>query len=273
MAPTVLITGGSQGIGKAIALRFAQGGYNIVLAARQADRLALVADEVRSHAPKTLAIPTDVRDPQQVEAMIQQTLAEFGAIDVLVNNAGIYASGPAEQFSIEDWHQILDTNLWGYIHTIHAALPHLLERRQGTIVNLCSIGGRVPLPYLVPYSTSKFAVDGLTQSLRSELAPKGIQVCGIYPNLIKTSFLERAVFRGVDAADQQERRQQVEQVVQAPLVEKPEDVAIAVWEAVTQQQDEVIVGSAKASAGAHHLFPKAVQWIIRKTFQHKDTAA
>jgi short-subunit dehydrogenase len=128
----------------------------------------------------------------------------------------------------------------------------------------------VPIPYLTPYSTSKFAVTGLTRSLHSELAPKGIHVCGIYPNLIKTDFLERAIFRGKDGEDLQSRQNQVSQIVETPVIEKAEDVAKAIWSAVNRKQDEVVVGSANLSAASNQLLPNLVQWILRKTFQHKD---
>ncbi len=137
-------------------------------------------------------------------------------------------------------------------------------------MNVCSVGGKVPLPYLLPYTTSKFGVAGLTEALHSELEPKGIQVCGIYPNLIQSNFLERAIFRGKDAADVQARRQQVEQILKVPVVEKPEDVAQAIWEAVQQHQPQRIVGSANLSVASHKLFPEFMQWIIRKTFQNRD---
>lgn len=271
MTETVLITGGSQGIGKATAYRFAQEGYNIVLAARQSDRLQAAASEIKSrYSVKTLAIPTDVRDSIQVNTLIQKALDEFSEIDVLMNNAGIYVSGPAEQFTLEEWHRTLDTNLWGYIHTIHAALPHMLEKRTGTIVNLCSIGGTVPLAYLAPYTTSKYAIDGLTQALHTELAPKGIHVCGIYPNLIKSDFLERAIFEGKDEADKEKRREQIEQLMKNPFVETPEDVAKAVWDAVQHKKEKVLVGSAQASEGVYKLAPSLIRWVIRQTFQHKD---
>ena len=270
MAPTVLITGASQGIGKATATLFAKQGYNLVLAARQVDRLEAAAQELRSMGHAVLTVPTDVKDPNQVNALIQRALDEFGAIDVLVNNAGIYASGTVDQFSLEDWHQILDTNLWGYIHTINAVLPHFLARGKGTIVNLSSIAGKSAAAYLVPYVTSKYAVTGLTQSLNAELSPKGIHVAGIYPNLIKSSFMERAVFRGRNEQDLHDRRQQIDQVLKAPIVEKPEDVAKAIWEAVKDQRSEVLVGSAKLSAGISSVFPGLMQWLTRKTFQNQD---
>ncbi|MBD2463879.1 SDR family oxidoreductase [Oscillatoria sp. FACHB-1407] len=270
MASTVVITGASQGIGKAIAQKFAGEGYNVVLSARQSDRLEAVTQDLKTSGYEALAISTDVKDPEQVKNLIQRAIAHYGAIDVLINNAGIYLSGPVEEFSLDDWHQAIDTNLWGYVHTIHAILPHLLERGKGTIVNLGSIGGKVPVPYLVPYTTTKFAVTGLTQALQAELSVKGIQVCGIYPNLIKTDFLERAIFRGKDAEDERDRRRQVEQLLEVPFVEKPEDVVKAVWEAVTQNRDEVVVGSAKISLASHNFLPGIVQWMMRKAFRNKD---
>lgn len=270
MAPTVLITGASQGIGKATALLFANKGYDLVLAARQPDRLAAVGQEIQALGRQALTVPTDVKDPQQVKALVDKALAQYGAIDVLINNAGIYLSGPVETFSLDDWHQAIDTNLWGYIHTIHALLPHFIARGTGTIVNLSSIGGKVPAPYLVPYCTSKFAVTGLTEAMHSELKPKGIHVCGIYPNVIASSLMERAIFRGKDADDAQARRQQLQQVVSVPIVEKPEDVAKAIWEAVKHQRDEIMVGSASVSKAAYNFFPGVMQWVFRQGLKQKS---
>lgn len=269
MASTVLITGASQGIGKATALLFARQGYDVVLAARQCDRLQSVAQEVQALGRTALAIPTDVRDVDQVKALVTKALEQYDAIDVLINNAGIYSSGSVEDFSLSDWHQTIDTNLWGYIHPIQALLPHFLTRGSGTIVNLSSIGGKVPIPYLVPYCTSKFAVTGLTESLHSELKPKGIHVCGIYPSVIKSSLMERAIFRGNDEEDAQARRKQLEQVINTPVVEKPEDVAAAIWDGVKNQRAEVLVGSANMSKGAYNLFPGVMQWLFRQGFKQK----
>lgn len=271
MEPTVLITGASQGIGKATAFLFAQNGYRVVLAARQNDRLQSVAHELREASYPAIAIPADVRDPNQVQMLVEKAIDAYSAIDVLVNNAGIYISGPVEEFTLDDWHQAIDTNLWGYIHMVHALLPHFLTRRSGAIVNVCSVGGKVPLPYLAPYTTSKFAITGLTEALHTELSPKGIHVGGVYPNIIKTNFLERAIFRGKSPEDTQSRRRQVEEILEVPIVEKPEDVARAIWETVQEKKTNVVVGSANMSVASHSLFPGVMQWIFRKTFQHKDT--
>jgi short-subunit dehydrogenase len=270
MASTVLITGSSQGIGKETARLFAQHGYNIVMTARNADRLEAAAEELRKFGYSVIAIPADVRDAEQVKSLVEKALAHYGAIDVLINNAGIYISGPAESFSLDDWHQAIDTNLWGYVHTIHALLPHFVARGSGTIINLSSIGGKVPVPYLAPYCTTKFAIAGLTEALQSELEPKGIQVCGIYPNLINSNFMERAIFRGKDEQDMQARREQLEQVLKVPAVEKPEDVAKAIWDAVEHQKKEVVVGSANLSLASSRLFPSLMQWLFRRTFKLQD---
>jgi short-subunit dehydrogenase len=273
MTKTVLITGASQGIGKETAFLFARHGYNVVLAARSADRLEAVAREIQASGHSAIAIPTDVKDAQQVFNLVRKALENYSAIDVLVNNAGIYLSGTVESFTLEDWHQAIDTNLWGYIHTIQALLPHFVARASGTIVNVGSIGGKVPVPYLTSYTTSKFAVTGLTESLHSELAPKGIHVAGIYPNLINSDFMERAIFRGKDAKDTQARREQLEQILKVPAVEKPKDVADAIWKAVRDKKAEVLVGSANLSLASQKLLPGVMQWIFRKTFKNKDFAS
>jgi short-subunit dehydrogenase len=269
MIPTVLITGASQGIGKATALLFAQNGYNLVLASRRVEPLTATAQEVQALGQKVLSVPCDVKDPQQVANLVNKALAEYGSIDVLINNAGIYSSGTVEDFSLEDWHQTIDTNLWGYIHTIHALLPSMLARSSGTIVNLVSIAGKVPIAYLVPYSTSKFALTGLTEAMHSELKPKGIHVCGIYPNVIKSSLMERAIFRGKDEQDAEARRNQLNQVISTPVVEKPEDVAKAIWDGVKNQRSEVLVGSANVAKAAYGVFPGLMQWVFRQGFKQK----
>lgn len=270
MAPIALITGASEGNGKATALLFASKGYDLVLVARHSDRLAVVVQEIENLGRQAIAVPTDVKDPDQVTTLVDKALERYGAIDVLINNAGIYASGPVENFSLEEWHHIIDTNLCGYVHTLHAVLPQMIARGRGTIVNVSSIGGKVPIPYLVPYITTKFAVTGMTEAMHAELKPKGIHVCGIYPNLIKSSFMERALFTGKDEQDAQARRQQLEQVLSTPVIEKPEDVAKAIWEGVKHQRAEVVVGSANLSKGLYGIFPGLVQWLSRQAFKQKS---
>lgn len=271
MAPTVLITGASQGIGKATSLLLARKGYDLVLAARQADRLEAVASEVRSLGRAALAVPTDVTVPEQVNALVHKALAHYGAIDILINNAGIYLLGSVEDCSLNDWHQVIDTNLWGYIHTIHALLPHFIERGSGMIVNVGSIGGKIPIPYQTPYTTSKYAVTGLTEALHAELAPKGIQVCGVHPNFVRTTLMERAIFEGKNDQEIQSRRDLVHKGLSTSLVEKPDDVAKAIWDAVEHRRSEVMVGSAKVSKASYRLFPGLMEWVFRRTFGMRES--
>jgi short-subunit dehydrogenase len=266
MPPTAIITGASQGIGRATAFLFAKQGYDLVLAARSRENLEAIATEIRSLGRDALVIPTDTRDAGQVREMIDRSLEHFGAIDVLINNAGVYLLGSVEDCTLEDWHTIIDTNLWGYIHTIHALLPHFLARGKGTIVNVGSIGGQIPIAYQAPYITSKYAVTGLTEALEAELSPKGITVCGVHPNLIKSSLMERAIFRGKDEKDAADRRELLQKALDTDLVEKPTDVARAIWEAVSRKQTEVLVGTANLAKTSYQLFPGALQWVFRKTF-------
>lgn len=270
MAPKVLITGASEGIGKATALLFANKGYDLVLAARGAESLTAVAQEIQFLGREALAVPTDVRDFEQVNTLVHKALEHYGSIDVLVNNAGIYISGPVEHISLSDWHQVIDTNFWGYVHTIQALLPHFIERKTGTIVNVGSIGGKVPTPYLTPYCASKHAIAGMTEAMHSELMPKGIQVCAVHPNLIKSRLLERAIFRGKDEQEAQSRRHQLDNILKAPIVEKPEDVAKAIWDAVEHKRSEVFVGSANISSVAYRLFPGLMHWVSRKALQNNN---
>lgn len=270
MVNTAIVTGASQGIGKATALLFARQGYNIVLAARQSDRLEAVAREVRELGREAVAIPTDVRDLQQVNNLVQKAIAQFGNVDVLVNNAGIFALGPVEEFLLSDWQQVIDTNLWGCIHTIQALLPHFLERGKGTIVNVSSIGGIVPIPYQTPYTTSKYAITGLTKALQSELSPKGIHVCGIYPNFIKTSITERTIFRGKDEHGVRTRHALIDKAVKSPVLEKPENVAEAIWQAVKYKRSDAIVGTAKLSKTAYKFFPGLMQSLFRGVFGMRE---
>lgn len=174
--------------------------------------------------------------------------------------------GPVEESSLSDWHQVIDTNLMGYIYTIQALLPYFLERRKGTIVNVSSIGGLDPIPFQIPYTTSKYAVTGLTKALQAELSSKGIHVCGIYPSFIRTRLMERALFRGKDEETARKRYQLVDKAFQSPLLEKPEDVAKAIWRAVKYQQSDVVVGTAKLWTTAFQVFPGLMKSVVRRVF-------
>jgi NADP-dependent 3-hydroxy acid dehydrogenase YdfG len=265
MNPTVLITGASQGSGKATALLFASKGYDVVMVARQPERLAAAAEEVQRAGNAVLAIPADVGNIQQVRSLVQKALDSCGSIDVLINNAGICVSGPIEQTTAEDWQQLIDTNLWGCVNTIQEILPHFLEKKSGTIINVGSIGGKMPLPQMTAYCTSKYAVTGLTETLRLELAPQGIHVGVVHPGLINSDFLERAQFRDRDETAAKLRRQQMSEMLKSAGISQPEDIAKAIWDAVKNKRADVTVGSAFFVSEAYRLFPGLMQWVMAKS--------
>ena len=252
MSSTALITGASEGIGKATALLFAEKGYDLIITARTKDKLESVAEEIRSFGTQALAITTDVSDRGAVEALINLGIERFSEIDVLINNAGICMTAPMVKTTIEDWETIINVNLWGYIHTIHTLLPHFIARKQGNIINVGSFGGKVPLPNMTAYCTSKYAITGLTETLRIELEPQGIHVSGVHPSVTDTDFIKRAIFKDSDP-------EQMKQMLKSPLASKPEDVAKAIWDAVKHPQAEVVVGSAKIPTFLHRLFPGVTQ--------------
>ena len=263
MASTVFITGASQGIGKATALLFADYGYDVVLTARTRERLEEVAEAIRAKGRKALAVSIDVSDRPAVDTLVSLALEQFQHIDVLVNNAGVCMSAPIAETTIEDWERIINTNLWGYIYTINALLPHFLQRKQGNIINVGSFGGKVPLPKMTAYCTSKFAITGLTETMRLELEPEGIHVSGIHPSVTDSAFLERAVFKDTDPQQEERRREAMAQMMSSPLASKSEDVAKAIYEAVKHPQAEVIVGSAKVPSFIHRIFPGITQGMLQ----------
>ncbi|MCJ2543385.1 SDR family oxidoreductase [Thermostichus vulcanus] len=275
MVDVVLITGASEGIGRATAFAFARQGYRLSLAARTPETLRQTAiDLEQSLNAEVLAIPTDVTQPEQVQSLVERTLDRYGHIDCLINNAGICLSGPFLQTTPDHWQQLMAVNFWGYIHTIRAVLPHMLKRKQGQIVNVGSIGGKMPLPHMSAYCASKYAVSGLTEALRLELKPQGIHVIGVHPGIVNSDFLKRAIFldelqsatsaNDHDASDTgSPAREQMEQALESFLVSQPEEVATAIWEAVRESKSEVVVGMAQWAVGAYALFPGLIGPILR----------
>ncbi len=265
MTSTAVITGASAGIGRATAMLLAQKGYNVVLAARQPDPLEAVARLLQEQGSQALAVPTDVTDVKQVNNLVEKAIDTYGQVDVLINNAGICMTAPMAQTSLEDWHSILNVNLWGYIYPIHALLPHFLSRHQGTIVNVGSFGGKMPLPNMTAYCTSKYAVAGLTETLRLELEPKGIHVCGVHPSVTNSDFLERAVFRGQQETSTQQMRSSMGKMLKSPLASQPEDVARAICNVIDHPQAEVVVGTGAIATNLYRFAPSLSQWFLQQS--------
>lgn len=193
---SVLITGGSRGLGLVLARELAMEGARLTIVARDADELAGAANELRATGAEVLAVPCDVTDAEQVERAVEAAVAHHGGLDVLVNNAGAIQVGPAENMGVEDLKESLDVHLWAAVHTTRAALPHLSRHRDGRIVNVASIGGKLAVPHLLPYSVGKFALVGFSEGLRHEVRRYGVRVTTVCPGLMRTGSHLRAEMKG-----------------------------------------------------------------------------
>lgn len=188
---TVIITGASSGIGKALALQLASQGAWLTLAARDAQRLDALVEVCQQHGSKAMAIPTDVADESQCKALIQHTQEVYGRIDILVNNAGIDLVSKLEDLpNLDLFKQVIDVNFYGMVFCTYYALPFLKET-QGRIVNISSLGGLLAIPYNTSYIASKFAIIGFSDSLRMEVEQARVSVTVICPSLVVTEFHER----------------------------------------------------------------------------------
>ncbi|MEM9155527.1 MAG: SDR family oxidoreductase [Cyanobacteria bacterium J06642_2] len=287
MSKVALITGGSAGIGRATARAFAQLGYRLAIASRSVDPLKEVAIDLEKHLnAEVLAIPTDVTDSEQVQQLIDRTLERYEAVDILVNNAGICISGPFTATTRADWEQVMNVNVWGYINTLRALVPHMLERGKGQIINVGSFGGKMPLPEMAAYCTAKYAVTGLTESLRLELEPKGIAVIGVHPGIVKTNFLDRAIFTGDRAAADHPdstdtkaaestspspqtatqtgpQRLQMERALDSFVAQTPEDIATAIVDASLTGKTDVVVGLAQMATSAYQFLPGLIGPLLK----------
>lgn len=198
----VVITGGSRGLGLVLARKFAAQGARVVLLARDERELdrakRMLEEELRV---EVLAVPCDVRRKAHVRAAVAQILEAWGAIDVLVNNAGVIQVGPLEHMQHEDFENAMATHFWGPLNLMFEVVPGMRGRGFGRIVNISSIGGRIAVPHLAPYSASKFALTGLSDAVRAELAPYGIRVTTVTPGLMRTGSPMNAQFKGQHQAE------------------------------------------------------------------------
>ncbi len=185
-----VVTGASSGIGLACAKAFAADGCKLVIASQNAERLAGAEAELADAGAEVLAVPTDVEKRAEVERLAEQTLERYGAVHVLVNNAGVYVPGFAWEVPLEDWEWVIGVNLWGPVYGIQTFVPHLLEQDEAHVVNVASAGGLMTAPCHSPYSASKHALVGLSKSLRAEFAMKqaNVGVTLVCPGGVATSI-------------------------------------------------------------------------------------
>lgn len=192
----VLVTGGSRGLGLVLARQLAAEGAKLALVARNREDLGRAAASLDPFGVPVLTLPTDIRDKPQVETAIRRTVRHYGRLDILINNAGIIQVGPLPNMALRDFDNALATHFWGPLYAMRAAIPYMKRQGGGRIVNIASIGGKVAVPHLAPYSASKFALVGLSDSFRAEYARDNIQITTVCPWLVRTGSYRNVEVKG-----------------------------------------------------------------------------
>ena len=185
----VVITGASHGIGEAIAKNAAARGAKLVLAARSADKIK----ELAAQLPDAAAVTTDMRNPNDIQALIDQAVAKYGRVDVLVNNAGQGLYSPVEKVDLAQYHDVMELNVFGVLRAMQAVIPQMRKQGGGTILNVSSRVSQNYYPNLAAYASTKYALNALSLTARTELAPDGIQVCVFHPRMTATDFGKNSV--------------------------------------------------------------------------------
>ncbi|MEN5339403.1 SDR family oxidoreductase [Stenotrophomonas sp. TWI143] len=185
---TILITGASSGIGAGVARSLAQPGARLVLGARRLERLQALADELRQHGADVRVHALDVTQRAQVEAFAASALEEFGALDVIVNNAGVMPLSPMASLKVDEWDRMIDVNIRGVLHGIAAVLPHMRARGRGQIINIASIGALSVVPTAAVYCATKHAVRAISEGLRQE--HRELRVTCIHPGVVESELAD-----------------------------------------------------------------------------------
>jgi len=230
-----IITGASAGIGLAAARLFAENGAKVVLAARSAEKLAAIAEDLQAKGREVLAIPTDIRKRDEVIRMIKRAEERYGRIDILINNAGQAAAGTVAEVDVEDFRKIVDLNVFGALFAIQAAVPVMRKGGGGVIVNISSMVSKMHLPSLGAYAATKTALNMLSETARVELSAENIRVLTVFPRMTSTDFGKNTLRRTGGSFDHQQYRSQTAGKIP---VDTPEHVAGKILEAVQKENAE-----------------------------------
>ena len=253
----VIITGASSGIGKACAEKFAQEGANLVLAARSADKLSEVAENIARYGVQVLPVVTDVTREEDCKNLVEKALIKFGKIDVLVNNAGISMRASFSDLDISVLKKVMDVNFWGTVYCTRYAIASLLENK-GSVVGVSSIAGYKGLPGRTGYSSSKFAMHGFFEALRIENIKKGLHVLIACPGFTASNIRNTAL--AADGSSQGETPRDEQKMMQ------PEEVAMHIVSAVKYRKDRLtLTFSGKLTVLLNKFFPK---WVDKLVYNH-----
>lgn len=192
----VLVTGGSRGLGLELSRQLAKRGAKLAICARSESHLEKARTELAARGADVIAIPADVTSRTEVNKVVKEVIKTFGKIDVLINNAGVMQVGPQEEMKIKDYKEAMNTNFWAALYGMHAVLPHFIRQGAGRIVNITSIGGKIAVPHLLPYTASKFALVGLSEGMHAELKKENIHVTTVVPNLMRTGSPRNVSVKG-----------------------------------------------------------------------------
>lgn len=257
-----IVTGAASGIGRALAEALAADGGRLVLLDMQDDPLAAVAATLKDAGADVATRRVDVRDAVDIKAAVDDTVSRFGRLDFVFNNAGIVIEGGVEDHTLEDWVRIVDINLRGVVHGVHAAYPPMRDQRFGHIVNTASLAGLIPVPRLAGYTATKHAVVGLTRVVRAEGASYGVRATALCPGRVRTPILTGGKFGRVTDETRTRLQQEAAQVRGAL---EPNEFARRVLRGLRRNKALIVEPRAvRAVAALDRHFPRTFNWIARR---------
>jgi NAD(P)-dependent dehydrogenase (short-subunit alcohol dehydrogenase family) len=258
---TAIVTGGASGIGRALAEELARRKAMVVVADVNSKQLNEVVKAIRATGNNAKAVTLDVSDYEAVKKIVEDTVAENNTLDYIFNNAGIAVGGEARDCSIDDWRNVIDVNLYGVINGVASAYPIMVEQGFGHIINTASIEGLMPFPGTISYVASKFAVVGLSNTLRLEGADLGVKVSVVCPGYIKTAIFHDSKMIKMD-------RDKVLERLPERFGITPEKCALAILKGVERNKAYIVVtGFAKVLWMLHRINPGLIHWMMGRNLK------